>query len=112
MKFKTIDTSRLKLIHCGKEYPHSLLTSTDTEILLFLERKENYIYWFQPIDSDSPSDQIPALKYKGNYYSLSLRTMKSVWRHVRLKKGFKNIERAHSGFVFILAYASLLFYKK
>lgn len=97
MKFKPIDTSSLKLIHCGKECPIPILTCTDTEILLFLERKENYVYWFQPGDSSDPSDQIPALKYGEEYYSLSLRTMKSVWRHVRLKKNFKNLERAHSG---------------
>lgn len=97
MKFRAIDTSNLKLIHCGKECTLPLHTCTDTEILLFLERKEHYIYWFQPNDSSAPKDQIPALKHKDAFYSLSLRTMKSVWRHVRLRKNFQNIERAHSG---------------
>ena len=39
-------------------------------------------------------DQFPALKVNGSYYRLSLRMMKSIWRHVRLKKGFVNVESA------------------
>lgn len=34
----------------------------------------------------------PAIKIKDQFYTLSLRMMKAVWRHVRLKKGFVNEE--------------------
>jgi len=42
-------------------------------------------------------EQIPALRVGNTYYRLSLRMMKSIWRHVRLKKGFINMESAQYG---------------
>lgn len=57
MKLKQIDTANLKLIHCGKECPFSLSLS-DAEILRLLEKNEKYIYWFQPLDSTDPVDQV------------------------------------------------------
>ena len=42
-------------------------------------------------------DQIPVVRFNGAYYRLSLRMMKSVWRHIRLKKGFVNREAAPYG---------------
>lgn len=37
-------------------------------------------------------DQVPCILYKGKYFSLSLRMQKAIYRHIRLKKGFKNEE--------------------
>lgn len=54
-----------------------------------LERNEAYVSWLQPADG---SDMFPAIKIRDKYYTLSLRMMKAVWRHVRLKKGFVNRE--------------------
>ncbi len=42
-------------------------------------------------------DQIPVVRVNGAYFRLSLRMMKSVWRHIRLKKGFVNREAAPYG---------------
>ena len=42
-------------------------------------------------------EQIPALRVGNTYYRLSLQMMKSIWRHVWLKKGFVNIESAQYG---------------
>jgi hypothetical protein len=42
-------------------------------------------------------DQVPAIKVNGEFYTISLRMMKAIWRHVRLKKGFENVERAPYG---------------
>ena len=42
-------------------------------------------------------DQIPSIRKKHPYYTMSLRMMKSIWRHVRLRKGFVNLERAPFG---------------
>ena len=97
MKLKTVDISSYKLVHCGIECPISLTESTDRQILLALEKREQYVYWFQPTKSVDPNDQIPTLKFEETYYQLSLRMMKCVWRHIRLKKDFKNVERAHCG---------------
>jgi hypothetical protein len=96
MKLKRLDLSDMKLIHCGKECPFPLSIS-DTEIMRLLEKNEKYIYWFQPLRSTDPADQIPVIKSGSAFYGLSLRLMKSIWRHVRLKKNFRNIERSHSG---------------
>ena len=39
-------------------------------------------------------DQVPAINVNGKYYCpLSLRMQKSIWRHIRLRKGFVNLER-------------------
>lgn len=40
---------------------------------------------------------MPALKLSDGFYTLSLRMMKAIWRHVRLRKGFRNVERAQLG---------------
>jgi hypothetical protein len=42
-------------------------------------------------------DQLPAIKVNDEFYTISLRMMKAIWRHVRLKKGFENVERAPYG---------------
>ena len=42
-------------------------------------------------------DQIPCICKKHPYYTMSLRMMKSIWRHVRLRKGFVNLECAPFG---------------
>ena len=54
------------------------------------------MYWLQPPGGDV-STQIPAMKLEDGFYSLSLRMMKAIWRHVRLKKDFINVERAQMG---------------
>jgi hypothetical protein len=45
--------------------------------------------------SGSIHDQLAVIKYKNSYYSLSLRMMKAIYRHVRLYKGFKNMENVN-----------------
>ena len=54
------------------------------------------MYWLQPRGGDVCA-QIPAMKLQDGFYSLSLRMMKAIWRHVRLKKDFVNVERAQMG---------------
>ena len=101
-KLQCLHTAGLSLIQCGKEIPCNvnidiLEKSEYLKLIGFLEKNESYIYWFQPSTSKSIDDQTPALKIHDNFYFLSMRMMKAVWRHVRLKKNFKNIERAQSG---------------
>ena len=54
------------------------------------------MYWLQP-PGGGVTDQIPAMKLEDGFYSLSLRMMKAIWRHVRLKKDFVNVECAQMG---------------
>jgi hypothetical protein len=83
------------LVHYGREWPHDALPCSRAMVPK-LERNERLVFWLQPRDG-SEQDQIPALKLHDGYYSLSLRMMKAIWRHVRLKRGFHNLERAQLG---------------
>lgn len=46
-----------------------------------LERNERVVSWLQPLGG-RVEDQQPAVRFKGHFYTLSLRMMKSIWRHV------------------------------
>ena len=90
-----IDVSNMDLIHCGREWSHSTLPCS-RDMTPLLEREERFVFWLQPRGGGA-RDQVPALKVKGDFYTLSLRMMKAIWRNVRLRKGFKNVELTHSG---------------
>jgi len=42
-------------------------------------------------------DQFPVIRINEAYFTMSLRMMKAVWRHVRMRKGFVNVEMAPYG---------------
>jgi hypothetical protein len=92
---RRIDTSDMTIVHVGKQWTHPS-PPCNRDMTLHLENQESWVYWFQP-SGGSPQDQVPALKYQGEFYTLSLRMMKSIWRRTRLKKGFSNLERGHFG---------------
>lgn len=92
---KRIDTTNMLLVHYGREWPHDTPPCSKAMVSR-LERNERLVFWLQPVGG-SEIDQVPALKLQDGFYSLSLRMMKAIWRHVRLKKGFHNLERAHLG---------------
>lgn len=92
---KRIDTSGMVLVHYGREWPHES-PPCSRSMVGKLEKNERLVFWLQP-EGKSEQDQVPALKLPDGYYSLSLRMMKAIWRHVRLKKGFHNLERAQLG---------------
>jgi hypothetical protein len=62
-----------------------------------LEGREDYVYWLQPVASNNVEEQIPAMRFRGHFWNLSLRVMKAIYRPVRLRKGFINQERAPYG---------------
>jgi hypothetical protein len=93
---KRIDTRNMILVHHGQEWAHADAPCCKHTIH-HLERNEPLVYWLQPVHA-SIEEQIPALKLKdGDFYSLSLRMMKALWRHVRLSKDFHNVERSMFG---------------
>ena len=49
------------------------------------------------IATQTIAEQVPALNFEGHFYALSLRMMKCIWRHTRLRKGFRNLECGHFG---------------
>ena len=62
------------------------------EMMCHLEQNERIVSWLQPV-SGAVQDQIPAVRVKDAFYSVSLRMMKAIWR----QKGFANVERAPYG---------------
>jgi hypothetical protein len=87
---KSIDTSNMDVILRGKVWSHTEDPSAKNAVHL-LERNEALVTWLQP-RGGSVEDQVPAINVNGQYRGLSLRMQKSIWRHVRLKKGFVNLE--------------------
>jgi len=76
------------LLLCGLQWPYSKAPST-RDMIGKLEKNEAYISWVQP-NGGGIEDQIPCIRMPDGFYTLSLRMLKSIFRHVRLKKGFVN----------------------
>jgi len=88
---KCVDLSSNTIVRSGLPWPHARMPS-GKDMIGRLERNEAYVSWLQPLNGKL-DDMFPAIKVRGSYYTLSLRMMKAVWRHVRLKKGFVNVEK-------------------
>jgi hypothetical protein len=97
MKIKVFDVSGYNLIDSGICFPKNLEMCDEEELVGLLANGEHYIYWFQPKTSKSVCDQVPALRFGSSYYTINIKMMKAVWRHVRLKRGFLNRERCLTG---------------
>ena len=106
---KEISMDGMRLIHSGDDWDHAR-PPCSKDMTGFLEHTEKIVSWVQPL-SGGVDDQIPVVRFNGAYYRLSLRMMKSVWRHIRLKKGFVNREAAPYGGV-KLRIPQLLFLEK
>lgn len=85
---KLVNLNSNVLLRCGLSWPYSKMPSAK-DMISKLERNEAYVSWLKPTNS---TEMFPAIKIKDQFYTLSLRMMKAVWRHVRLKKGFVNEE--------------------
>ena len=83
-----VDMSQHQVVRVGLAWPHPKLPSTK-EMLSRLERNEAYVSWLQPREG-SVEDQFPTVRVGDTFYTLSLRMMKAIWRHVRLRRGFVN----------------------
>lgn len=111
-----LDVTGMDIILRGKQWDRAEDPSNKNAIHL-LERNEALVTWLQPkviknffapcktcarvfmrqrhtTQGGSIDQQVPAINVNGKYFcSLSLRMQKSIWRHVRLRKGFVNKER-------------------
>lgn len=85
---KTVDLTRHKVVYSGRPWPSAQLPPTK-DMAMHLERNESLISWLQPLKG-SMQDQFPTIRFRDKYLTLSMRMMKSVWRHVRLRRGFVN----------------------
>ena len=87
---RIIDMSHMEVIFQGAVWDHNIPPCCKAAIPL-LERNEKIVSWARR-NGGGVSDQIPAILYQNNYYTLSLRMQKAIYRHIRLKKGFNNVE--------------------
>jgi hypothetical protein len=87
---RVIDTTHMEVVSMGIPWRHALSPCSKQAIAL-LERNTKVVTWLMPRGGRA-QDQIPCILYKERYYSLSLRMQKAIYRHIRLKKGFKNEE--------------------
>jgi hypothetical protein len=90
VRMKKIDITRHNIVKCGVEWPYDVAPNCK-DIISKLERNEALVTWLQPIGG-SIDDQFPVIKMHDKFYTMSLRMMKAIWRHVRLKRGFVNRE--------------------
>jgi hypothetical protein len=87
---RLVDSENMTVLCSGVEWPHPISPCSRDAIAL-LERNERLVTWLAP-RSGTIQDQQAVIRYKSGYYSLSLRMMKAIYRHVRLYKGFVNVE--------------------
>jgi len=87
---RVIDASHMEVVSMGIPWRHALSPCSKQAIAL-LERNTKVVTWLMPRGGRA-QDQIPCILYKDRYFSLSLRMQKAIYRHIRLKKGFKNEE--------------------
>lgn len=92
---KRLDMSNVSVVYVGEDWRHGSLPCSK-DMMKHLERNERLVSWLQPVGG-GVQDQVPAIKVRDEFYTISLRMMKAIWRHVRLKKGFENVERAPYG---------------
>ena len=92
---KRLDMTDVCVVYAGDDWCHTL-PPCSREMMGYLERNEKLVSWLQPIKG-TVQDQLPAIRVRNEFYTISLRMMKAIWRHVRLRKGFDNVERAPYG---------------
>lgn len=82
---KVIDMRRYDIVDSGQTWPHAQ-KPCKKEMLPILEQNESIVTWITPKGCENIADQIPVIRINGQYYSISLRMMKAIWRHVRLAR--------------------------
>ena len=90
---RAVDMSQNRVVWRGLPWPADSPSPSTKDMLARLERNEALISWLQPLRKGAGlDDQFPAIQIGPEFFTISLRMMKAVWRHVRLKKGFVNRE--------------------
>ena len=77
---RVVDLSHNRVIKAGMPWVFSG-SPNSKNMICNLERNESLITWFQP-NGGKITDQFPAIRIQEQYYTLSLRQMKAVWRCV------------------------------
>jgi hypothetical protein len=94
---KYIPMENYEVVHSGQSWQYEE-KPCHKHMLAFLEKNESIVTWLQPKKHGGCIEkQVPCIRMKDKYYSISLRMMKAIWRHVRLVKGFVNHDVAKDG---------------
>jgi hypothetical protein len=93
---KIVDMCLYDIIDSGQTWPHSQKPCRK-EMLPMLEQNESIVTWITPKGAINVTDQVPVIRINGQYYSISLRMMKAIWRHVRLARDFVNKDVSKDG---------------
>lgn len=76
---RVIDMRRHRIVDSGQSWAFSRKPCR-RDMLPMLEQNESIITWISPRHSTVVEDQIPAIRMNREYYSISLRMMKAIWR--------------------------------
>ena len=92
---KLMDLSNMNIVKAGVKHtiPQPL---TMTALMQRLERNESCVFWLQPRHGKT-EDQVPCVNVNGNFYALSSKLEKAVFRNVRLTRDFHNYELLPDG---------------
>lgn len=88
---RAVDMSQNTIIKAGMQWPFPSATPNSKQMIPMLERNEALVTWLQPREG-KVTDQFPVIRVRDKYYTLSLRQMKALWKHVKLRKNFVNRE--------------------
>jgi len=92
---KAVNASQYKIVLKGEVWEHSVPPCSKSAVCL-LANNELVVTWLSPKDDmDNCLTHIPVILFKGKYWTLSLRMSKCIYRHIRLRKGFNNIQNVH-----------------
>ena len=92
---KAVNASQYNIVLKGEVWQHSVPPCSKSAVCL-LANNESVVTWLSPKDDmDNCLTHIPVILFKGKYWTLSLRMSKCIYRHIRLRKGFNNIQNVH-----------------
>lgn len=107
---RSVNMEQYEVLVQGQEW-HRDTPPCSREASQILENNETFVSWLAPRDALQVfSQHIPAILYQGKYWTISLRMSKSIYRSVRLRKGFYNMQTVHG--VHTLRIPQLLFNEK
>lgn len=92
---KHVDMSHLEIVKAGIEI--LLPTPVDFEkVFREVQRSESHVFWLQ-VPNTPMREQIATIKINGNFYRMTQRLEKAIFRNVRLTKDFINVEVLEDG---------------
>jgi len=92
---KAVNAQQYNIVLKGQVWEHNVPPCSKSAVCL-LANNESVVTWLSPKDDmDNCLTHIPVILFKGKYWTLSLRMSKCIYRHIRLRKGFNNIQNVH-----------------